>query len=136
MAKVHVAFFLFVSWVQWGSEAQDDWKRSSFPNEELTSGNEVAPSETRWGHYIKVNVKTSKREFSSTSGSVYITFYGKRATSGNILLQKGFSSGSLDSIRILLDREIGVNIFNTHFYCCFYVILFLTLIILSSFFLL
>jgi hypothetical protein len=111
VSKYISVYVLLFSCLQWYSccGAQDDWKKSSFPIEERTSGIEVGPEETRWGRYVKVNVKTSKREFADTTGAIYITFYGKRATSDTLLLQKGFNSGSLDSVRLLLNREIGVS---------------------------
>ena len=85
----------------------DGWDRTSYPVEELTSGLEVGPDDTLWGRAFRVNFKTSRRDFAASSGSVYVTFYGRRATSDTMLLQEGFANGALDSVTLQLTREIG-----------------------------
>jgi hypothetical protein len=102
------SLFLILNWIQlikWSSYAHDDWDPISYPIEEKTSGIEFGGG--RWGHPIKVHVKTSKREFAETLGSIFITFYGKRATSEKFLLKKGFNAGALDTIDLHMTREIG-----------------------------
>jgi len=85
----------------------DDWSREVYPAEELTSGIEVGPADTVWGHLARVHFKTSRRQFAASTGAVYITFYGTRSTSELHFLQEGFVSGKLDVADLRLRREIG-----------------------------
>ena len=65
----------------------DSWGRTGYPLEEWTTGIEVGPDETPWGRLATVSFRTSRREFAESTGAVYITFYGRRATSEIHLLQ-------------------------------------------------
>ena len=87
--------------------ATDAWRRNSHPVEEWTSGAEVGPGETQWGHHIRMFIKTSRRDFAGTVGPVYVTFYGLRANSEKMLLHEGFAAGALDVVNLRLTREIG-----------------------------
>ena len=78
-----------------------------FPLEEWTTGSEVGVDDTEWGHRAQINIKTSRRAFAGTEGSIYITFYGLRANSEMMLLQSGFVAGALDVVNLRLTREIG-----------------------------
>ena len=90
-----------------GGHEHGGWHRQSFPAEEWTTGVEVGPADTVWGHQVTMTVRTSKREFAASVGAVQITFYGTRGTSDTHLLQEGFVSGATDVVDIQLTREIG-----------------------------
>ena len=87
--------------------ATDEWRHNDHPVEEWTTGAEVGPAVTEWGHHVRISLKTSRRSSAGTTGEVFITFYGVRATSDKMLLQKGFAAGGTDVISLTLAREVG-----------------------------
>jgi len=105
--KTHFLFFIFIYCIHLTINAHEDWTTSIYPAEELTSGIDTF---SRWGSPITVHVKTSRREFAETTGSIFITFFGKRSKSEKKLLKNGFNAGDLDTIHLGLTREIGVRI--------------------------
>jgi hypothetical protein len=97
-------------WIKHTVKGHDSWHRTSYPLEEWTTGEELGPDDMEWGHEFTVNFKTSRREFAETSGPVFITFYGHRATSDTMLLAQGanqFRAGSTTTVLLKLSREIG-----------------------------